>query len=107
MRRSPTAQAGGRFSMTIRGRGRAGSSDKLNERAGFGSLVGLALKVLMNSVLVTGGCGFIGSNFIRHLLGSDSTAPVINLDRLTYAGNPANLSDIAGNARYRFVKGDI
>lgn len=59
------------------------------------------------TVLVTGGCGFIGSNFIRHLLETDPTAAVINFDCLTYAGNPANLADLAQSERYRFVKGDI
>jgi dTDP-glucose 4,6-dehydratase len=64
----------------------------------------------MQAILVTGGCGFIGSNFIRYLLtegGYDGR--VVNLDKLTYAGNPENLEEIARGAgdRYRFVKGDI
>ena len=46
-------------------------------------------------VLVTGGAGFIGSNFIRHLLGSDRSVEIINFDKLTYAGNPESLADIA------------
>ncbi len=59
-------------------------------------------------ILVTGGCGFIGSNFIRHLLKSRRAGvSVVNLDKLTYAANPANLADIAGSPNYRFVKGDI
>ncbi|HTZ48932.1 MAG TPA: dTDP-glucose 4,6-dehydratase [Verrucomicrobiae bacterium] len=58
-------------------------------------------------LLVTGGAGFIGSNFIRHLLGSRSDVEVINFDKLTYAGNPENLADIAANPRYSFVRGDI
>jgi dTDP-glucose 4,6-dehydratase len=58
-------------------------------------------------VLLTGGCGFIGSNFVRHLLETDPAVHVVNLDRLTYAGNPANLADVAGDRRYRFVHGDI
>jgi dTDP-glucose 4,6-dehydratase len=61
----------------------------------------------MATVLVTGGCGFIGSNFIRHLLNTDDEVRVVNLDCLTYAGNLANLADVADNPRYRFVKGDI
>ena len=61
------------------------------------------------TVLVTGGCGFIGSNFVRHLLATDPTARVVNLDALTYAGNPENLRDVeaAHGRRYRFVHGDI
>ena len=58
-------------------------------------------------LLVTGGCGFIGSNFIRHVLGAHPEDRVVNLDRLTYAGNPANLADVEGDARYAFVHGDI
>ena len=61
----------------------------------------------MPTVLVTGGCGFIGSNFVRLLLATDPTAKVINLDALTYAGNLANLTDLSGNPRYTFIKGDI
>ncbi|MFH1391820.1 MAG: dTDP-glucose 4,6-dehydratase [Candidatus Diapherotrites archaeon] len=57
-------------------------------------------------VLVTGGCGFIGSNFIRMLL-KETDYEIVNLDLLTYAGNPKNLKDIADNKRYTFVKGDI
>jgi len=58
-------------------------------------------------VLVTGGCGFIGSHFVRHLLGTHPEYEVVNLDKLTYAGNPTNLADVAGNPRYRFLHGDI
>ena len=61
----------------------------------------------MERVLVTGGCGFIGSNFIHYLLAKDSTVSIVNYDRLTYAGNLTNLSDVADNPRYRFVQGDI
>ena len=61
----------------------------------------------MKTLLVTGGCGFIGSNFVRYVLGKYSAYEVVNLDKLTYAGNPANLADIADDARYRFVEGDI
>ncbi|MBM3979697.1 MAG: dTDP-glucose 4,6-dehydratase [Planctomycetes bacterium] len=61
----------------------------------------------MPTVLVTGGCGFIGSNFVRHLLATDPGASVVNLDALTYAGNLANLADLTGHPRYTFVKGDI
>src|SRR5215468_9389955 len=58
-------------------------------------------------VLVTGGAGFIGSNFIRHLLSTRPAVCVVNLDKLTYAGNPENLADLASNPRYDFVRGDV
>lgn len=61
----------------------------------------------MRHVLVTGGCGFIGSNFVRLALGNIPDCRIINLDKLTYAGNPHNLSDVEGDTRYRFVQGDI
>lgn len=59
-----------------------------------------------NSILVTGGCGFIGSNFIKHML-SKHNYSIINLDKLTYAGNLENLKDIEDDKRYTFIKGDI
>jgi dTDP-glucose 4,6-dehydratase len=58
-------------------------------------------------VLVTGGCGFIGSNLIRYLLQRADGYQVVNLDALTYAGNPANLEDLQGHPGYTFVPGDI
>jgi dTDP-glucose 4,6-dehydratase len=58
-------------------------------------------------VLVTGGCGFIGSNFIRYLVQQVDDYQVVNMDALTYAGNPANLADLWENPRYTFVRGDI
>ena len=61
----------------------------------------------MNCILVTGGCGFIGSNFVRLALKKLPKCRIINLDKLTYAGNPLNLADLSEEARYRFVKGDI
>src|SRR5688572_13982646 len=61
----------------------------------------------MPTLLVTGGCGFIGSNFVRHLLATDPAITVVNFDALTYAGNLANLAELAGHPRYAFVKGDI
>ncbi len=60
----------------------------------------------VKTVLVTGGCGFIGSHFIRLLL-QRTEYDVVNLDRLTYAGDPARLADITGHERYTFVQGDI
>ncbi|HWL16382.1 MAG TPA: dTDP-glucose 4,6-dehydratase [Opitutus sp.] len=61
------------------------------------------------NILVTGGCGFIGSNFIRQRLAESGSAltKLVNLDALTYAGNPANLAEVAGDPRYVFVQGDI
>ncbi len=64
----------------------------------------------MITLLVTGGCGFIGSNFIRYILANRGEAQIINLDKLTYAGNLANLADIHQEhppSRYCFIKGDI
>ncbi len=61
----------------------------------------------MKTVLITGGMGFIGSHFVRYVLNKHSDWNVINLDKLTYAGNPNNLKDIDGNERYEFVQGDI
>lgn len=58
-------------------------------------------------ILVTGGAGFIGSNFIHHLLESDPAAFIVNFDLLTYAGNLENLAAVERDPRYRFVKGDI
>lgn len=61
------------------------------------------------NLFVTGGCGFIGSNFVRQWLGESSSATdqLVNLDKLTYAGNPANLADLKDDARLVFVQGDI
>ncbi len=61
----------------------------------------------MKTLLVTGGAGFIGSNFIRHILGKYPDYHVTNLDKLTYCGNLENLRDVEKNRQYRFVKGDI
>lgn len=61
----------------------------------------------MQKFLVTGGAGFIGSNYIRYLLHKRPDVEVINLDKLTYAGNLDNLRDLENNPRYRFVQGDI
>lgn len=57
-------------------------------------------------VLVTGGCGFIGSNFIRYLLAGGSFE-IANIDLLTYAGNPENTRDFSGHPAYQFIRGDV
>ncbi|MBI4166752.1 MAG: dTDP-glucose 4,6-dehydratase [Acidobacteria bacterium] len=58
-------------------------------------------------ILVTGGAGFIGSNFIRHILRTYPRYAVLNLDKLTYAGNLENLADLESNPNYQFIKGDV
>ncbi|HKM42343.1 MAG TPA: GDP-mannose 4,6-dehydratase, partial [Methanocorpusculum sp.] len=62
----------------------------------------------MKTYLVTGGCGFIGTNFIRWMFKNyGNTIQILNLDKLTYAGNPENLKAIENNPDYTFIKGDI
>ena len=61
----------------------------------------------MSKILVTGGAGFIGSNFIRYWLKNNENDHIINLDKLTYAGNLDSLSDVIINPNYKFVQGDI
>ena len=58
-------------------------------------------------ILVTGGAGFIGSAFVRLVIKTDAVSQVVNYDKLTYAGNLENLTEIDGDPRYRFVRGDI
>jgi dTDP-glucose 4,6-dehydratase len=62
---------------------------------------------MKRTILVTGGCGFIGSNFVRLCLERCPDVRLVNLDKLTYAGNLANLADVGSDPRYRFVRGDI
>ena len=62
---------------------------------------------MIRNVLVTGGCGFIGSNFLNLFVPGCPDWNFINVDKLTYAGNPANLEDLEGSPRYEFVHGDI
>jgi len=62
---------------------------------------------MQNAILVTGGAGFIGSNFILQQLEADAATSLVNLDKLTYAGNLRNLEAVATNRRYEFVHGDI
>ncbi len=59
------------------------------------------------TILITGGAGFIGSNLIHFMLQNYKSCKIINLDKLTYAGNPDNLKDIEDDSRYEFIKGDI
>lgn len=61
----------------------------------------------MKKILVTGGAGFIGSNFIRYMLNKYKDIEIVNLDALTYAGNLENLKDVENNTNYTFIKGDI
>ena len=61
----------------------------------------------MKTYVITGGCGFIGSNFVRYILSNEKECRIVNLDKLTYAGNPKNLSDVDNDDRYIFVHGDI
>lgn len=61
----------------------------------------------MKKYFITGGCGFIGSNFIRYILNRDDSSIIINLDKLTYAGNPNNLIEFNNDERYIFYHGDI
>lgn len=60
-----------------------------------------------NRILLTGGAGFIGSNFVRLVLAARPGVSIVNLDLLSYSGNPENLADFQDHPRYRFVKGDI
>ena len=60
----------------------------------------------MKNILVTGGCGFIGSNFIYHLINKNDLSHIVNLDKLTYAGNISNLSQVS-NSRHTLIEGDI
>ncbi len=61
----------------------------------------------MKKILVTGGAGFIGSNFVRYMLNKHQDYKIVNLDLLTYAGNIKSLDDVKDNPNYLFVKGDI
>ena len=58
-------------------------------------------------ILITGGAGFIGSNFIRYIIEKYPDYKVVNLDKLTYSGNLENLKDVESNLNYRFIKGNI
>jgi dTDP-glucose 4,6-dehydratase len=61
----------------------------------------------MKNILVTGGAGFIGANFVTYFIEGNPDINVVNLDKLTYAGDLANLEEVAGHSRYTFVQGDI
>ncbi|WP_142322515.1 GDP-mannose 4,6-dehydratase, partial [Bacillus cereus] len=58
-------------------------------------------------LLITGGAGFIGSNFIRYMLKKYPQYQIVNVDLLTYAGNLSNLKEVSLNQNYKFIKGDI
>jgi dTDP-glucose 4,6-dehydratase len=62
---------------------------------------------MMSRLLVTGGMGFIGSNFLRYVLSSDDTVTAVNLDKLGYGSNPSNLKDLENRKGYKFIKGSI
>src|SRR3989338_2899875 len=64
-------------------------------------------EIEMKSILITGGAGFIGSNFIEYLIDRYNDYFIVNMDKLTYAGSLENLKSVENNPRYRFVKGDI
>jgi len=61
----------------------------------------------LKNILITGGAGFIGSNFVRYLINNNANIKLVNLDKLTYAGNLENLKEFETNSRYQFIKGDI
>ena len=61
----------------------------------------------MKNILVTGGAGFIGSNFVRYFMSAHPEVRVVNFDKLTYAGNLENLEDVGKRPLYQFVRGDI
>src|SRR5580698_10864377 len=61
----------------------------------------------LKNILITGGAGFIGSHVVRRFVNNYPGSKIVNLDKLTYAGNLANLSDIENKPNYTFVKGDI
>ncbi len=64
-------------------------------------------EIPVKRMLVTGGCGFIGANFVRYELEANAAIEITNLDALTYAGNPDNLAGVERDPRYRFVEGDV
>ena len=61
----------------------------------------------MKTFLITGGLGFIGSNYIKNIISQKKECRIINLDKMTYAGNPENLKEIENLSNYVFIQGDI
>ncbi|QHN02118.1 dTDP-glucose 4,6-dehydratase [Granulicella sp. WH15] len=75
-------------------------------KARHGTGVAVERELRLKTILVTGGAGFIGSNFVLHML-EQGDCSIVNLDKLTYAGNPANLASLEGRPEYTLVRGDI
>ena len=75
-------------------------------RALFGMRISTLVRTVPARVMVTGGCGFIGSALVRHLI-AQRRAPVLNIDKLTYAGDPSTVAEVAGDPLYRFSQCDI
>ncbi|NQV18487.1 MAG: dTDP-glucose 4,6-dehydratase [Armatimonadetes bacterium] len=81
-------------------------TERINQNSS-NNLMDVSSEDLNKIILVTGGAGFIGSNFIRYLMGKYPKYKIINFDKLTYAGNLNNLSSVEENPNYVFVKGDV
>src|SRR5690242_7850044 len=69
--------------------------------------IGSHLMPVLRNILVTGGAGFIGQNFVHHLAGRQETPRIVVLDALTYAANPSSLEPLIASGRIEFIKGDI
>src|SRR5687767_8168187 len=78
-----------------------------NLREGDPVLPGGGRDLMTQRILVTGGCGFIGSNFLHHWITEHPGDSIVNFDALTYAGNPKNVAALEGKQQYSFIQGDI